>query len=101
MSFRGEQFLWSNNAKKQKNKQLFNAQIDGKSGDDVKKLFLEILDNGVHGFCFSLYAEGQKPGEIISEEQIRRRMKILAPHTEWVRTFSCTEGNELISKVAK
>jgi exo-beta-1,3-glucanase (GH17 family) len=41
------------------------------------------------------------PGDIISEEQVRRRMEILKPHTQWVRSFSCTEGNEWIPKVAK
>ena len=28
-------------------------------------------------------------------------MKILKPHTQWVRSFSCTEGNEMIPRVAK
>jgi glucan 1,3-beta-glucosidase len=69
--------------------------------DELKKLFLEVLNNGVHGFCFSIYEEGQKPGDIISEQQIRRRMKILAPHTKWIRSFSCIEGNEWVPKVAK
>ena len=32
-------------------------------------------------FCFSLYEEGQGPGDIISEDQIRKRMEILKPHT--------------------
>ncbi|OPG98290.1 glycosyl hydrolase, partial [Chryseobacterium mucoviscidosis] len=63
--------------------------------------FREILYNGIHGFCFSLYEDGQKPGDIISEEQVRRRMEILKPHTLWVRSFSCTEGNEHIPKIAK
>jgi exo-beta-1,3-glucanase (GH17 family) len=55
----------------------------------------------MHGLCFSLYEEGQKPGDIISEEQVRRRMEIIQPYTEWVRTFSCTDGNEHIPKIAK
>ena len=55
----------------------------------------------MHGLCFSPYEEGQKPGDIISEEQIRRRMKIIQPYTRWVRSFSCTEGNELIPKIAR
>jgi exo-beta-1,3-glucanase (GH17 family) len=59
------------------------------------------LQNGVHGFCFSLYEDGQKPGDIISEAQVRRRMEILKPHTKWIRSFSCTEGNEWIPKLAK
>jgi glucan 1,3-beta-glucosidase len=28
-------------------------------------------------------------------------MEILRPHTKWIRSFSCTEGNELIPRVAK
>ena len=51
--------------------------------------------------CFSLYEDGQKPGDIISEEQVRRRMKIIAPYTKWIRSFSCTEGNEYIPIIAK
>ena len=101
MSFRGEEYLWSKGENNQRNSHLFNTQVEGKPVEDIKKLFQEVLNNGVHGFCFSLYEEGQKPGDIISEDQVRRRMKILAPHTSWVRTFSCTEGNELIPKVAK
>jgi glucan 1,3-beta-glucosidase len=78
-----------------------SSYITGESEESLKDLFKEILDTGVHGFCFSLYEDGQKPGDIISEEQVRRRMEILKPHTQWVRSFSCTEGNEWIPKVAK
>lgn len=69
--------------------------------DDVKNLFFKVLGEGVHGLCFSLYEDGQKPGDIISEKQIRRRMKVLAPYTRWIRSFSTTEGNELIPIIAK
>lgn len=68
---------------------------------EIKSLFLEILNNGMHGICFSLYEEGQKPGDIISEAQIIRRIEILKPYTQWIRSFSTTEGNELIPKIAK
>ena len=74
---------------------------EGKSEETLSDLFKEILNNGVHGLCFSLYEDGQKPGDIISEAQVRRRMEILKPHIKWVRSFSCTEGNEYIPKVAK
>lgn len=77
------------------------SYLAGESEEALQNLFTEILQNGVHGFCFSLYEEGQKPGDIISEAQVRRRMEILKPHTKWVRSFSCTEGNEWIPKVAK
>lgn len=78
-----------------------SSYVAGESEEALKDLFTEILNNGVHGFCFSLYEEGQKPGDIISEAQVRRRMQIIKPHTKWVRSFSCTEGNEWIPKVAK
>jgi glucan 1,3-beta-glucosidase len=78
-----------------------SSYVTGKSEEALKDVFAEILEKGVHGFCFSLYAEGQKPGDIISEDQVRRRMEILRPHTQWIRSFSCTDGNELIPKVAK
>ena len=78
-----------------------SSYVAGESEESLKDLFAEILANGVHGFCFSLYEDGQKPGDIISEAQVRRRMEILKPHTKWVRSFSCTEGNEFIPRVAK
>ena len=55
----------------------------------------------MHGLCFSLYEDGQRPGDIITEEQVRRRMEIIQPHTKWIRSFSCTDGNEFIPKIAK
>lgn len=75
--------------------------LEGRTDSDKVELFAEIMHNGVHGFCFSLYEDGQKPGDIISEEQVRRRMEILRPHTKWIRSFSCTEGNEYIPRIAK
>ncbi len=78
-----------------------SSYVSGESEEVLKDLFAEILNNGVHGFCFSLYEDGQKPGDIISETQVRRRMEILQPYTKWIRSFSCTEGNEFIPKVAK
>ncbi len=61
----------------------------------------ELLNEGMHGICFSLFEEGQKPGDPITETQIRRRLEILKPYTQWIRTFSCSEGNELIPPLAK
>ncbi len=75
--------------------------LENETEESLQGLFAEILQNGVHGFCFSLYEEGQKPGDAISETQVRRRMQILKPHTQWIRSFSCTDGNELIPLVAK
>ncbi len=68
---------------------------------ELQVLFAEVLKNGMHGLCFSPYEEGQKPGDILTESQIRRRMEIIKPYTKWIRSFSCIEGNELIPKIAK
>ncbi len=94
MSYRADRYL-----------SLARTSVDnyllGLSDQEIHDLFMEILYNGVHGFCFSLYEEGQKPGDVISEAQVRRRMQILRPHTQWIRSFSCTDSNELIPKIAK
>jgi GPH family glycoside/pentoside/hexuronide:cation symporter len=71
-----------------------------KTEAEISKQFSEIFNTGLHGLCFSPYTEGQVIGDILSENQIKRRLELIAPHTEWIRTFSCTEGNELIPKVA-
>jgi len=69
--------------------------------NELRSLFKEALENGMHGLCFRPYQEGQQPGDHLSEEQIRRRMEIIKPYTSWVRSFSCTEGNEMIASIAK
>ncbi len=88
---------------KRKEKFLALAALDyqGKSTEELRELFRKVLESGTHGMCFSTYEEGQKPGDQITEEQIRRRMKIISPYTDWVRSFSCTDGNELIPIIAK
>ena len=68
--------------------------------EDLKKLWRELLNQGTHGLCFSLYEDGQKPGDVIGEDQVRRRMEIIKPFTKWVRSFSCIEGNEHIPRIA-
>ncbi len=68
---------------------------------EIKKAFSNILNTGLHGICFSPYQEGQSIGENLTEEQIKRRMEIIAPHTQWIRSFSCTQGNEFIPKTAR
>lgn len=84
-------------------KHLALAALDyeNKSSKELAKLSKQVLKNGMHGLCFSPYMEGQKPGDIISEKQIRRRMKIIKPYTKWIRSFSCTDGNEAIPRIAK
>jgi len=69
--------------------------------EDLHDLFMKYLQNGIHGICFSSYLEDQKPGDQLSDDQIRRRMEIIAPYVKWIRTFSCTDGGERIPVIAK
>lgn len=90
MSIRGEKFL-----------ALANIDYANKSIDELRALFREALEAGMHGLCSSPYQEGQEPGDQLSEEQVRRRLEIMKPYTNWIRSFSCTEGNEMIPRIAK
>lgn len=80
---------------------LKGIDLSNKSREELSELFRETLNNGMHGLCYSAYEEGQKPGSILTKEQIRRRMAIIAPYTKWIRSFSCIEGNELVPVVAR
>jgi GPH family glycoside/pentoside/hexuronide:cation symporter len=76
------------------------TNFQGKTEAEMSALFTETLQNGLHGLCFSPYTEGQETGDVLSANQISRRLDIIAPHTKWIRSFSCTEGNELIPEIA-
>ncbi|MFN5168501.1 MAG: glycosyl hydrolase family 17 protein [Cyclobacteriaceae bacterium] len=80
---------------------LAGISYEGATRESLKGLFRKALNAGMYGLGFSAYQEGQKPGDIITEKQIRRRLEIIRPYTKWVRSFSCTEGNELIPKIAR
>jgi GPH family glycoside/pentoside/hexuronide:cation symporter len=71
-----------------------------KTENEIGEHYAAILNEGMHGLCFSPYVEGQETGDILSADQIRRRLDVIAPHTKWIRSFSCTEGNELIPEMA-
>ncbi len=67
---------------------------------DLAGEFAETLHAGVHGLCFSPYLEGQAPGALVDEAQIRARLEIIRPYTRWVRSFSCTDGHEHTPRIA-
>jgi exo-beta-1,3-glucanase (GH17 family) len=79
---------------------LAAIDISHKSLVERHDLFSNVLADGMHGIGFSPYGEGQKPGDEITEEQVRHRMAIIKPYVKWVRSFSCLDGNEWIPKVA-
>ena len=68
--------------------------------EELTSLFRKVLESKIHGLSFSPYVTGQGPGTKIGEAQIVDRMGIIQPYVNWVRSFSCTDGNELIPRIA-
>lgn len=87
--------------RQQKYLALAGQNLNDLSTDELSELFEETLKQGMHGLCYSAYEEGQEPGDILTVDQIKRRMEIIAPYTKWIRSFSCIEGNELVPQVAR
>lgn len=79
---------------------LAGVDFSALSEDDLKSMYHAIRETGLHGISFSPYIEGQEPGNFIPEEQIRQRLKIIRPYTNWIRSFSCTDGHEAIPRIA-
>ena len=80
---------------------LAGIDFSGMSEVDLRALIRKILDDKIHGLSFSPYIQGQGPGTQLGAKQIRERLAIIQPHVRWIRSFSCTEGNELIPGIAK
>ena len=78
-----------------------NINYNTASPDSKIRSFKSQFEKGLHGICFSAYNEFQNPGDTISKEQIVRRLEVLKGHTQWIRTFSCTNGHEMIPQLAK
>ncbi|EDP95148.1 MFS transporter [Kordia algicida OT-1] len=78
-----------------------DLNFDSKSKREITALFRESLNKGVHGLCFSPYRDGQDIGDQLTETQIVERINIIASYTTWIRSFSCTDGNEFIPKAAR
>ncbi len=56
----------------------------------------------LYGLNFSPYTEGQDPnqGSQISKKQLKKRMRIIAPFTKWIRTFGTSGGLDKAGQVA-
>lgn len=68
--------------------------------DELRELSVDILKQKIHGLCFSPYIDQQGPGTIVTAKQITQRLEIIESSINWIRTFSCTEGNQLIPEIA-
>ena len=71
------------------------------AGSELSHLLRQAMAEGLHGISFSPYTSGQGPGTLLDAGQIRERLELIAPYISWIRTFSCTEGNELIPAIAR
>ncbi len=80
---------------------ILGTDLTAKSESELSTQYAEVLDNGIHGLCFSPYLEGQKIGDVLSDSQINRRLDLISTHTQWIRSFSCSDGNELIPEMAR
>ena len=89
----------SNNYKRRLS--LSGVDLTDLSVADLRRLVRQTLENKIHGFSFSPYIEGQGPGTVVSEEQIRARLAVIQPFTHWIRTFSCSDGHDLIPAIAR
>ena len=67
----------------------------------LRKQCALLVDEQMHGVCFSPYEGDQQPGDSFTEAQVRRKLELLQPHTKWIRIFSCTDGNDLIPQLAR
>ncbi len=79
---------------------LAGIDVSNLSTEKLGEFVRKILAAKIHGLSFSPYVEGQGPGTKIEESQIRQRLAVIEPHVRWIRSFSCTEGHELIPAIA-
>lgn len=83
----------------------FVADLDLKytelSPAERKALLKKLVEDRIDAICFSAYTGTQNPHlrSTLSPEQVRERLEIITPYTRWIRTFSCTEGNEHAARI--
>ena len=54
--------------RKEKFLALANLDYAGKTKKELQEISRKVLEEGMHGLCFSPYMEGQNPGDRISED---------------------------------
>ncbi|MDP3613311.1 MAG: MFS transporter, partial [Rubrivivax sp.] len=77
------------------------SPLAGKATTELRALYADQLQRGLYGLCFSAYAEGQRAGDQLLASNVSRRIDLIAPHVQWVRSFACTEGHEAIPRLAR
>lgn len=85
----------------QKLMSLAGIDFDSMSQQQIIAQWRHFLEARIHGVCFSPYINDQGPGAHLDPAQIRSRLNIIEANVRWVRTFSCTQGNEQIPLLAR
>ena len=80
---------------------LAGIDVAAMSEEDMRAAVREVLADGIHGLCFSPYLPHQAPGEQVEAEAIAGRLDLIRPHVSWIRSFSCTDGNQSIPALAR
>jgi len=80
---------------------LLGFDVNALSDSDLATVARKILESKIHGLCFSPYSDDQKPGDKITKDQIYKKLEFIKPYTSWIRTFSCSDGNEDVPVIAK
>lgn len=75
---------------------------DGGSQGDIESQ-PSLLSYRLHGLNFSPYMGNQDPnqGAAVTADQVEQRMRIIAPYTQWIRTYGCTRGLEHSGAIAR
>lgn len=80
---------------------LFLCSCQSDRNDPISTLSEYKSKYNLYGLNFSPYINAQNPnlGTIISEEQLRERLQVIASYTMWVRTFGSTHGLEKAGRI--
>lgn len=78
-----------------------NRRPKSPSEAELTRRLWAYLNAKIHGLSFSPVMTGQNNKSFIPEAQIRDRLDIIKDHTQWIRTFSCTDGNDRMPGIAK
>jgi len=69
--------------------------------DQLKSIWRDTLNKGMHGICFSMYEEGQKPGDIVTEVQVKKGLKYSNHIQNGFVLFHALRGMNIYLKLQK
>ena len=61
----------------------------------LQKQCASLVDDKMHGLCFSPYEGDQQPGDPFTEAQVRRKLELLQPHTKCCLLYTSPSPRDL------